>query len=80
MEKKLKVGCIGLGARGSYLFSTLIMNPNVVPYAVCDMNRGALETYKNVLENEKKISGVKYFTSYKYISNMHILRILVVNI
>lgn len=65
MEKKLKVGCIGLGARGSYLFSTLIMNPNVEPYAVCDMNRGALESYKNVLENEKKISDVKYFTSYK---------------
>lgn len=65
MDKKRKVGCIGLGPRGRYLFSVLLANPNVEAYAVCDQNQAALEECRNVLEGEKKITGVKYFTSYQ---------------
>lgn len=65
MNKKIKVGCIGVGSRGAFLYSTLIANPNVEPYAVCDTNVIALNTYKKVLKDEKNISGVKYFTDYK---------------
>ena len=60
MDKKLKVGVIGTGPRGRYLFSVLIENPNVEAYAVCDIDPAALEKCKEMLE-DKKVEGVKFF-------------------
>lgn len=64
MDEKIKVGVIGTGTRGRYLFSVLVDNPNVEAYAVCDKEPVALEECRKMLENEKKITGVKYFDSY----------------
>lgn len=65
MSKKLKVGCIGLGMRGSYLYSTLIKNPNVEAYAACDEDPEKIEEFKKELEKENREYNIKYFTSYK---------------
>lgn len=77
MDKKLKAGCIGLGSRGRYLFSVLIANPHVEAYAVCDQNKAALEECRNILENEKKITGVQYFTSYQDLLNSDVEAVIV---
>lgn len=77
MEKKLKVGCIGLGPRGIFLFDALLSNPNVEACAVCDENEERLEAYKKVLEDDKKLRGVKYFTSYKEFLNSEVEAVIV---
>ena len=41
--KKIKGGCIGLGPRGSHLMEILFSNPNIIPYAVCDLDEAKLE-------------------------------------
>lgn len=77
MKNKLKVGCIGLGPRGRYLFKTLIGNPNVQAYAVCDNDLQKLNEYKNVIENENKIYDVQYFTAYEDLLNTDVEAIIV---
>lgn len=63
MERKIKIGCIGLGPRGAGMYKMWINNPNVIPCAVCDKDSSKLEEMKNYLEVEKRIEGVKYYTS-----------------
>lgn len=75
--KKLKVGCIGLGPRGTLLFNFILKNPNVEPYAVCDQNRLVLENYRHTLEDDMKVSGVKFFTSYEDLLNSDVEAVIV---
>lgn len=62
MDKKIKVGVIGTGPRGRYLYSLLIDNPNVEAYAVCDINPDALEECRKMLK-EKGVENVKFFST-----------------
>ena len=76
MDKKIKVGCIGLGPRGRMLFDTLIDNPDVEAYAVCDINDEALQNYLDKVESKlgRKIKG---FTSYQDMMNSDVDAVIV---
>lgn len=66
MDKKVKVGCIGLGPRGlSVLESSIITNKKIELYAVCDAKPEAIEGFKEKFKNESFISEIKYFSTYK---------------
>ena len=62
MDKKIKVGVIGTGPRGRYLYGLLIDNPNVEAYAVCDIDPAALEECRKMLK-EKGVENVKFFST-----------------
>lgn len=62
MGEKIKVGVIGTGPRGRYLFSVLIANPDVEAYAICDSDPKALSECEKMLK-EKNVEGVCSFSS-----------------
>lgn len=64
MERKLKVGCIGLGPRGCSLFNILMKNPNVEAYAVCDREKEKLEKCKKEME-KNGLYEIKYYEIYE---------------
>lgn len=63
--EKIKVGCIGLGPRGSYLFKTLLGCKDVVASAACDQEQEKLDKAKDWLEKDFNAVDVNYFTSYE---------------
>ncbi len=67
MDKTIKFGLIGLGPRGKSLLKTLIesKNPSVEIFAVCDQSSQKLDDFKDWLENEHGIYGVKYYKDYE---------------
>jgi len=76
-KRKVKIGCIGLGPRGAFMFKLWIDNPNVIPYAVCDSNPTKLNEMKQFLEKEKGITGVKYCLSVDEILDTDVEALLV---
>lgn len=63
MERKIKVGCIGLGSRGRELFRLLVQRPEVEACAVCDYDEECLADAREMIEQELQIQGVQYVTS-----------------
>jgi len=77
MGKLIKVGCIGLGPRGSYVFKLLLENPNVTVTAICDQNSDKIDEFKKWLKEEKEISEVAAFTSYEELLKSDVEAVLV---
>ena len=65
MDKIVKVGCIGLGPRGSAVFKMMLKNPNVRVTAICDKNQEKIDLFKKWLKQEKDIEDVACYTDYK---------------
>lgn len=64
MERTIKIGCIGLGPRGLYVFKLLMACKNVKVTAICDKNQEKIDEFMKYLK-EKDIDGVETFTSYE---------------
>jgi len=77
MEKIIKVGCIGLGPRGSYVFKLLLRNPNVKVTAICDKNQEKIDEFKKWLKDEKDITDVACYTDHKEFLNSDVEAVLV---
>ncbi|MBR5519011.1 MAG: Gfo/Idh/MocA family oxidoreductase [Clostridia bacterium] len=66
MDKKIKLGCIGLGARAcSIVESSVITNSKIELYAICDKDPEAMESFKEKFKKEKFVESVKCFSSYE---------------
>ena len=67
MKKNVKVGCIGVGDRGRWLFECLLMSKGVEARAICDISKEKVENCKEWLCNKKGYSenDILTFTDYK---------------
>lgn len=65
-NKNVKVGCIGLGPRGRWLFECLLMSKGVTARAICDISKEKTEDCKNWLCDKKGYSesDILTFTDY----------------
>jgi predicted dehydrogenase len=51
-EMAVRVGCIGVGARGTFLMDTMLAFPDVEVLAVCDINAGNATQAQNIVEKK----------------------------
>ena len=63
--EKIKVGCVGLGPRGRYLYTALLENENVQPCAVCDIDPEALKIAQKLFDEKYGADSIRYFASYE---------------
>lgn len=64
-EKTVRVGVIGVGARGTFLLETMLGFPNVAVPAVCDININATNHAQDLVEQKTGKRPTAYNTDWK---------------
>lgn len=63
MDRKIRLGCIGVGGRGQYLLEAASMHPAAKICAICDTDPEILESAQKSLCEKLNLSDLQCFTS-----------------